>query len=226
MGRRGNGAYGDELEREFLAAYADDFLRDTLRLLATVYRGAHEDCRFSHAEPEAHDLYPHKRRAMLEGQLRELAKSYGITASAEHNYGGTSNYTLLASDNILLTANAVDNPKTVIRRAVYRETYARAAQLKLFGEQPPRGDRLYAILLHGPDESNRARPEFAHIVFPDESCKRYVYRINLFDKFSDLVSELWTIEEATVFDDLDIQIRQDIDEQDDEGEEEAEGQSG
>lgn len=226
MGRHRDGAYGDELEREFLAAYADDFLRDALRLLATVYRGAHEDCRFSHAEPEAHDLYPYKRRAMLEGQLRGLARSYGITASAERNHGGTSNYTLLASGNVLLTANAVEHPNTVIRRAVYRETYARAAQLKLFGEQPPRGDMLYAILLHGPDISNRARPEFAHIVFPDESCKRYVARINLFDRFSDVVGELWTIEEATVFDDLDIRIRTDIEEQDDEEEGETEGQGG
>lgn len=222
----GSGAYGDELERDFFTAYTDDFLRDALRLLATVYRGAHEDCRFSHAEPEAHDLYPHKRRAMLEGQLRDLARSHGITASAERNHGGTSNYTLLASGDVLLTANAVEHPNTIIRRAVYRETYARAAQLKLFGEQPPKGPVLYAILLHGPDVSNRARPEFAYIVFPDESCKRYVARINLFDRFSDVTNELWTIEEATVFDDLDIQIRTDIEEQDDEGEEETKGQGG
>ncbi len=207
-----------------MAAYTDEFLQDALSLLALVYRGAHGDCGFSHAEPEAHDLYPHKRRAMLEGQLRELARSHGITASAERNQAGTSNYTLLASNNVLLTANAVDNPNTIIRRAAYRETYARAAQLKLFGEEPPRGSVLYAILLHGPDMFNRARPEFAHIVFPDESCKRYVARINLFGRFSDLADDLWPVGEETVFDNLDIQIRDDAEEQDDAEEEEAEGQ--
>ena len=224
MGRPKRAAYGDELEQEFSAAYSDEFLQDAISLLALVYRGAYEDCRFSHAEPEAHDLYPHKRRAMLEGQLRELARSHGVTASAERNQGGTSNYTLLASNNVLLTANAVDSPNTIIRRAAYRETYARAAQLKLFGEEPPRGTVLYAILLHGPDVLNRARPEFAHIVFPDESCKKYVARINLLSRFSDLVDDLWPVGEETVFDSLNIQIRDDAKEQDEVGEEEAEGQ--
>jgi hypothetical protein len=225
MGSSGSGAYGDEVKRQFLAAYPDDFLRDALRLLPTVYRGAHLDCAFSHAGPEAHYLYPHKRRAMLEGQLRELARSYGITASAESNHGGTGYYTLLASGNVRMTANAVDNPSVIPRRAVFRETYARDSQLKLFGEQPPTGTLLYAILLHGPDALNPARPAFAHIVFPNESFTQYVARINLFDRFSDLLSELWNIEEATVFDDLDIQIRPDAERQDDEGEEEAEGQA-
>jgi hypothetical protein len=217
--------YGDEVTREFLPAYPDDFLQDVIRLLAAVYRGAYQDCRINYAEPEAHDLYPQVRRAMLEGQLRELARSHGITASAETNHGGTSFYTLLASNNVLLTANAVDHPNIIIRRAAYRETYARASQLKLFGEQPPKGPVLYAILLHGPDALNRARPEFAHIVFPDESCKQYVARINLFDKFRDLVEELWNTEEEIVEDKLDVRLRPNAKERNDE-EKGAEDQTG
>lgn len=83
--------------------------------------------------------------------------------------------------------------------------------MSLFGEQAPPDDAvLYGILLHGPDLQNRARPEFAHIVFPDQTCKRYVARINLFHRYRDLVSDLWT-PESTVLDDLDIHIRQDDD---------------
>ncbi len=207
-------SYGDEIARQFLRAYSDDFLQDGIRLLHTAYRGSHEECRSSHAAPEAHDLYPHVRRARIEGQLRGLARMHGITASAERNHAGTSNYTLLTSGNVLLTANAVDHPNVIVRRAVFRETFARASQLKLFGdeevpEQPSKGPLLYAILLHGPDVLNRAVPEFAHIVFPDETCQQYAARINLFDRFRTLVDELRGVEEEVVADNLDVRIRPD-----------------
>ena len=208
-------SYEAGIKREFLEAYSDDVQQDILRLLANCYESAHQDCRLNHARPEAHDLYPHKRRAVIEGQLRELAGGYPeITAAAELNSKGTSFYTLLASGNVLLTANAVEHPNVIIRRAAYRETYARAAQLKLFGDgkqppgqQPLDGFLLYAILLHGPDPLNEARPGFVHIVFPDEDCTQYVTRINLFDRHASLVSELFPIEEEAVLGEPDIRLR-------------------
>src|SRR5215213_2662557 len=172
------GRFRAEIEQDFLAAYPDDLLRDVLRALAAVYPGALADCRSKHPAPETHDLYPHVRRAMLEYQLREIAKGYtGIVASAELNYKGTSYYTLLRSGSVYLTANAVETPSARVRHAMYRETYARTSQPNLFGGPLEEGTMLYGILLHGPEVKNKARPEFAHIAFPNQDCSEYIARI-------------------------------------------------
>lgn len=199
--------FGDEIVREFLEAYPEDFLRGWLRTLFSGYREAHQECSRGYAEAEAHDLYPHLRRAKLEGQLRGLARSHGIMATAESNRRNSSRYTLVRSGNVLLTASAVQDPNELIRRAAFRETFARESQLKLFGEQIPTGTALYAILLHGPDLLNRGIPEFSHVVFPDESCSQYVARINLFDMFSDSIGHGGAVEEEVVPDELDIHLR-------------------
>lgn len=207
--------FEEDVKRDFLESYSDDFLRDAIRLLATGYSGVHRECRDSHAHPEAHDLYPHQRRAFLEGQMRKLAESYPeIKASPEQNRKKTSFYTLLRSNNALLTINAVEHPGKIIRTAQFRETYARASELKLFDEDPPNGSLLYAILIHGPDSLNPAQPAFAHIVFPDSAFTTYVARINLFERYSDLVKDLWSVEEENVKDELDFGLRPGAKEQD------------
>jgi hypothetical protein len=218
--------FREDVEGDFLAAYSDYFLQDALRILATSYRGAHADCRVQFPAPEAHDLYPIMRRAMIEYQIRELAKSYPeISASAQPNHGGTSYYTLLSSGNVFLTANAVDHPNKTVRKAMFRETYARASQPNLFGEPPEEGTILYGILLHGPDELNKTRPEFAHIAFPNKDCSDYVGRVDLFGRFPGLVSELWSVDEEVIPDELDMGIRPES-ERRKEGEEEAEDHTG
>lgn len=202
------GRFREEMERDFLAAYSDDFLRDALRVLAGSYRGAHADCRMQYPPPEAHDLYPIVRRAMVEYQMRALAEDYPeVSASAELNHGGTSYYTLLSSGNVFLTAHAVEQPNKTVRKAMYRETYARASQPNLFDEPPEEGTILYGILLHGPDALNKTRPEFAHIAFPNKDCSDYLARINLYERFPGLVGELWSFEEEEIPDELDMGIR-------------------
>ena len=153
---------------------------------------------------EAHDLYPIMRRAMIESQLAEAAKEYPeISAEPTPNPTGTSYYRLLSSGNVRLTVNAVDHPNTKVRRAMFRNTYAQASQPNLFGETPEEGTMLYGILLHGPELINKTRPEFAHIVIPNRDCSKYLGRIDLFGRYSGLVSELWTYEEEEIPDELD-----------------------
>lgn len=204
----------EQVAQEFFGAISHDFLKDCLRVLRNDYRGGFESCMSDFAAPEAHDLYPHFRRAMIEGHIKELAKSHGMQASSERNSKRSSFYTLIASDNIRLTVKSASHPDVKVEDATYRRTYAKAAQLKLWGEQPPIETTLYAILLHGPNSFNRAKPGFAHIVFPDESFTEYVERIDLKDMFPDLARELFGSEEEVIHDDLDIRLREEIAEDD------------
>jgi len=52
-------------------------------------------------------------------------------------------------------------------------------------QQPlPVDEPLFGILLHGPDESDRALPGFVHVAFPSPDCSRYLDRIDLVARFA------------------------------------------
>lgn len=217
--------FAEDVKRDFHDSFPDEFLRDIVRLLATGYSGTYTECYASHEPPEARDLYPVQRRAFIEGQIRKLAEDYPeIRASPEQNSVKSHSYTLLRSKDVMLTVSAVPHHNERIRRAEFRETYARASELKLFDETPSKGSLLYAILLHGPDPLNLAKPAFAHAVFPDKEATTYVARIDLFERFSTLVTELWSGQEETIKDELDFQLRSETEEQG--NTETGEGQAG
>lgn len=210
MARMGREGFPEEVKRHFFAAYPRDFLEDVVRMLFLRYPSTDEECRDKHEEPEARDVYPYERRAVIEGELRRIAKSHGISATTEKNCRKSHSYTLLQSDGVLLTASAVDNPNKIPRPAEHRKTYARSAMLKLFGEQPPQSDTLYAILQHGSDPLDRAQLGFADIVFPDESYSRPATRIPLLDEFKDLVDSLRSVRWEGVASEPPIRLRSDI----------------
>lgn len=205
-----------ELEDMFFEAFPEEFLRNLLRLISEVYVEAYEECQSSYPIPEAHDLRSHMRRAKLEYQVRELVRNFpDIVAEVEKNKKKTSFYTKLKNKRVVLTISAVNHPNTIVRRAEFRETYARNAQLSLFDPEPvpPPDALLYAILLHGPDSLEPSRPGFINVVFPNKNCKAYVGSIDLMLKFNTLTTEIWSVKEEIVKDELSIKLREDAKQQ-------------
>ena len=170
-----------------------------MRALHAVYPAADKECKANYPPAIAHDFYPQMRYAMIERELLAIAGNYTeITASSEPNHTGNSYYTLLSSNNVFLTANAVDHPNKLIRYARFRNTYAQASTPNLFGDPPQEGDVLYGILLHGPEMTDRVRPKFAHVVFPNRGCSEYVGRIDLLASLAGSDASKWATEEESV----------------------------
>ena len=204
----------EELTRTFWAAFPADFIEDLMRLLASEYRTAKIECDTFYPDEEAHDLCPHVRRAKIECRVRELASAFpGITATAEPNAAGTSYHTRVVSHGVTLVINHVAQPTDMVRRAEFRNTYARLAQGSLFepDEPPPQDGMLFAILLHGASKRDPRRPDFVQVAFPDAECKHYIHRIDLFaiPRFKSLANELWPARVEEVEDDLDMGLRSD-----------------
>jgi len=187
-----------ELERKFFDAFPDRFLGSLIRLLAHNYKTTHDRCK-EYPHSEAHDLRPHLRRAEIERDVRDLTTRYpDIQADAEANRRGTSFYTLVSSNRIVLTLSAVAHPNILVRRACFRETYAQSSQLEMFTtrREPPPGAKIYALLLHGPDRKDPSRPAFMHIAFPDARLRKYLHSIDLFARYFALVYTLWPAQSA------------------------------
>lgn len=203
----------DQIKQNFRDAYGDDFIEDVMRLHASEYRTAYDECEMFYPWQEAHDLRPHTRRAKIEAKIRDLANTYpGIAATPESNATGTSYHTRIVSKNVILTVNCVQHPNDIVRYAEFRNGYANA-QMNLYepDEPPPSNGYLYAIWIHGASKRNPKRPDFMHIVFPDADCESYVCRINLFDipRFRSLANELWPAQIEAVEDKLDMGLRPD-----------------
>ncbi len=203
----------EEIKATFRDAHRDDFLEDVIRLLAGEYRTAYDECAMFYPWEEAHDLRPHARRAKIEAKVRDLANSFpGVTATVEPNATGTSYHTRIVSKNVILTINCVQHPNDLVRHAEFRNAYANA-QMDLFepDEPPPPDGYIYAMWIHGASKRNPKRPDFMHIVFPDEKCASYICRIDLLaiPRFKKLANELWPAEIERVEDDLDMRLRTD-----------------
>lgn len=182
------------LSQAFFDAFPDEFCRNLIRLLAQVYKTANDKCKAEYPHSEAHDLRPHVRRAELERDVRDLTTRYGeIEARPELNPRGTSFYTLISCNQVVLTLSAVAHPSVLVRRAMFRETYAQSSQLNLYKRnlEPPPGAKVYALLLHGPARKDPSRPGFMHIAFPDKKLRKYLFSIDLFAKYATLVNDLW-----------------------------------
>jgi hypothetical protein len=206
--------FGDELTESFRDAYPDDFIEEAMRLHASEYRTAYDECAAFYPWEEAHDLRPHARRAKIEARIRDLANSYpGMAATVEPNITKTNYHTRIVSKNVILTVNHVKHPNEMVRRAEFRNTYARSPQRDLFTEDAPapEGGYLYAILLHGESKRNPKRPDFMLIGFPDAECKSYIYQIDLFaiPRFKALANELWPVQAESIRDDLKLNLRSD-----------------
>lgn len=208
------GSYVDELTQSFWNAYPADFIEESMRLYASDYRTAYDECAAFYPWEEAHDLRPHARRAKIEARLRDLANTYpGLSATVEPNITKTSYHTRIVSGNVILTESHVGQPSEMVRWAEFRNTYARSPQYHFFEEDapPPEGGYLYAILLHGESKRNPKRPDFMRIAFPDAECKSYLYQIDLFaiPRFKALANELWPVQAEAIRDDLKLNLRSD-----------------
>ena len=195
----------------FDSSISNDFLRDTLHCLFAAYQEAWLYCQSSFPPSEAHDLYPVERRARFERSWREVALLHGLDAQAIVNKSRNAWHTEVRSGAVVLTAAAAPTPNTIIRRAEYRRTLARSNQGYLFGppfgpKEPEPGDRLYGIVLHGPDGVFRNRPGFVEVVFPDPSLTTYVGRVNLLARYPETASQI-EVPVERIPEDLSLRLR-------------------
>jgi hypothetical protein len=202
-----------------------DFLCDILRCIGHAWQIADQRTREEFEEPERHDLFPHQRRAIVEQQLRGVAKRHGFNGSPQKNIRKTSNFSRITCNRVVITASAVQQPSDIVRYAEFRLGFARSNQACLFGDHEPilPNAPLYALVLHGPGAMDigedgkptetTARPGFVDIVFPAPvagSKNRIEYvgdRINLLAEFPDALTAISKVSTEVVTSKVEPKLR-------------------
>jgi len=184
----GSKAYRDLFDRDVPVRLQ----RDTVVAIQEAYRDSRDYCFDRYPEPVAHDLWPHERRAMVETNWQMLASRHtGVIAPFRPNRIGNAFHAQVRVGEMILTTSFVDAPTKLVRSAEFRNSLARSSQMTLptFPEvPPPMREFLYGLIIHGGDEVDPRVPGFIHVVFPASDCLSYVGRIDLLDRFSDLIA--------------------------------------
>ena len=187
-----------------------EFLRDSLRCLKNCYKEAYQYCKTRYPWEVAHDYRPKRRRAEFEREWPLIASRFSnMTWSYCPNAGKNCFHARIACGRVILTQSFVDPKVNTVRRAMFRDTYARPNYAYLFegmGLPAPTPDSpLYAILMHdaaGGDQSNLC---LAEIIFPDPTGK-IVARIDLAKRFPDVFVEGETIAPEMVPDEVPVEL--------------------
>jgi hypothetical protein len=185
---------GSELISFFLNYFPRKYLEQVLRALFDCYEAAYEHCETHFEPPEAANVLPFVRRAMIEAQLREIAQLFpNMTAAARQSPESAWYHTLVMCGRIALTESTVGHPDEVVRPSLFRQQYSSRDNIKYLlpemePEAPTPDSVLYGILLHGKSHEGAHKLGFAKIRFPKENVEGYQPGIiDLFLEFPQIV---------------------------------------
>lgn len=124
------------------------------------------------------DALGHDKRVLMQQGVLDLGTKHGVlnvSSGIRPNEVGNSHHAELDCGRVRIIAVQVDGPTERPRDAIYRETLATTNKPFLPGlgmpEQPPTGDKLLAVVLHGPSSAypkslDTATPGFVMVRFP------------------------------------------------------------
>lgn len=166
------------LERLYQQELPTEFLRHFIMGLPLVYKTSYDLVYAALGDPQARDVLPYFRRAMVEEHLFKTGNRFrDLDADAFLNVARNCHHVEIRSRSIVLTANAVDSPNQMVRDARFRNTLAESNQYVLLPEleERPRDDYYFAMLLHGADLEDSSRVAFVQLAFPSHDPKAKAY---------------------------------------------------
>lgn len=185
------------IEHQLAAAFPDPFLRASLQAVFVARKLAWEYCNANYAYTEAENVRPWMARGNLEGLLRDVSDQFDSIDSSVVK-ASNWNHTEWRSGNLVLTQNSVATPCGRIDTSDYRTTLAQFNRPLFDGygaRDVPADARLLVLLLHSQNRLDRGdRQQFgylagsAYLAFPASDLKGYLHRINLFERFPDVVA--------------------------------------
>lgn len=182
----------------------DEFLRRALRGLFVASEAAWSYATSEFEPTEAENVVGWLRRGRVEANLRGAAQlSLATTTTTVKGPDSNWNHVEVRSGPVVLTANAVPYPCSMVDQANFRDTLAEGNQGALdFGDRPEapqitESKELYVLLLHSKyrganptdTRTHGHLPGSAHLVCPSPEFKTYLWEFNLFDAFAEVVAQ-------------------------------------
>src|SRR5438309_1003434 len=157
----------EDYRAKLTSSFPATFLREIIPCLSLSYRVAREQTA-GFPDGIRHDLLPQYRHAVVQSSLLILARKYaarGVVGTSELNLAENSYHTLIRAGGVILTESPVPSPNAIVRKAIFRKSYAVSNQPDMFvpDYRPPADALLYGLIVHG---GRAEAPAFAKLVFP------------------------------------------------------------
>lgn len=129
--------------------------------------------------------------AQAQKELLEVAENFSEFVTAKFLTVESNGFPYLAwtcADELLLTVKRTNFEDQLVNDSYYRRVHAGAIQPRLLygdweepGVREPETVSLYGVILHGlePSITDRSKPSFITLAFPDSTFTRYVHTIDL-----------------------------------------------
>lgn len=189
----------DELEAKVFSSLGEPFLRGALDSVFLARRRATEESRKELAETEVENIVGILTRQYLEGYLRSVAsRSPHLSSDVFKSKGSGWNHTEVRGSGVVLTAASVPFPGAMIEESNCRLELAQT-NMPTFWDDPSNEvpETIYAVLTHSRsrcwenvgDALNFGRlPGSVYLVFPSATLDYYIHRVNLIDRYPDVVA--------------------------------------
>ena len=133
-------------------------------------------------EAESEYVTPHYRRAIFETNFRKRALQAGLSANTMENSRGSAKYTIVHTNEFVITASYANERFSRLRYSQFRTNYSALNKVLSqrqfdFNESSANldgGTPIYCVLLHGPSAADKSAPGFADFVFPNASGDDWV----------------------------------------------------
>ena len=178
----------------------DDIQLNIAKGVIEQYRKARKHCYETFGKTEAWGLLPDYRRTCIEDVMPDIAARMGddCTAKPIRNKAKNCYHRLVLAKsnngiNVAFTQSKVENKELLPRDAEFRKGYAKDPQMVMdFMEEDNTSESndeviLYAIITHMPDPANEKTPLFIDIVFPNKAYNEILGRIELLNKFPNVL---------------------------------------
>lgn len=183
----------------FESIVPDDVQLQMYRRVLAAYEDTRDDMvNGGYGDLTIRDMFPQVLKGKIDTNFASLPLEHlGGNARITINRANTASHSLISLPGVLITVSAVASPKTLVRRAEFRNAYAQLQSafeydpstnsLRLPEGIPVSDSTIYGIVIHGPT-GNRQFNGFTDIVFVGSNGKYLESRINLRDKFEQVDS--------------------------------------
>lgn len=198
------------IDRAITEHVPDEWLRSVVKMIFLAKKLTYDHCRAEFSAKAATNVSTYYCRGKVQDLLFDSAALVPGFEASFIDASGWKHVEIMVGP-LTMTAHLVDYPCAMVDPAEYRRSLAES-QPSLYGPADMIPDaKLYGLFVYGPyrgrDRHDAAQyaylPGSIYLAFPEAAMKRYAHRINLFERFPNLIESLlpkeWDKEARLIF---------------------------
>ncbi|MBK7105909.1 MAG: hypothetical protein IPH62_11560 [Ignavibacteriae bacterium] len=138
-----------------------EFILRMLKSIPYLWEESFNSCRSEHTDKTAKELFPYKRRALIEDFMYEVGKTNPAFKTTQiENSVGNSTFYALETESFIIIQSVANGWSNIPRKALFREDLSQGNLFEEFLYSSKLEKKICLILTHGAEKPYSIRPDF------------------------------------------------------------------